>query len=220
MFQQLWNLSYPVMIERLLTNGAGMIFMKIIALLGTTALAAHNIALRIESIAYMPPWGVSIAVSTIVGQSLGAGKPEVAEKAVKKGLFWIGSFMFFLGILFVLFSKQFVVLFGATPEVIHMAGVVLQISALELPFIAFFAILAGCMRGAGDTKSPLYVMFICLPIFRFGVVYLFAITFGWGLPGVWLATACDWMARVLGLWLLFRRGRWKQVTLKGWNRMA
>jgi putative MATE family efflux protein len=207
----LWILAYPVMIERFFTSSAGLVFMSIVAKLGTTALAAHNVALRIESIAFMPPWGLSVAIATIVGQSLGAKRPAIAEKAVKTALIWISYFMALLAILFVLFSRQMVMAFGATPEVRWLAGTALKIAALEMPFLAFFNILAGCLRGAGDTKSPLYVMSICLLVFRFGVVYLFAITFNWGLPGVWLATSIDWMARSSGLWYVFHRGKWKSA---------
>ncbi len=210
----IWSLAYPVMIERFFTTGAGLVFMYIIAKLGTTALAAHNVALRIESIAFMPPWGLSVAVATLVGQSLGANRPEIAELTVKKSLLWISYLMAAMAVFFLIFSRQMVIVFGATPEVRWMAGTVLQIAALEMPFIAFFAVLAGCLRGAGDTKSPLYVMTICLLVFRFGVVYLFAITFGWGLPGVWFATALDWMGRSGGLWYIFKQGRWKQVHQK------
>ncbi|MFB3897550.1 MAG: MATE family efflux transporter [bacterium] len=206
---ELFQLAYPVSIERLLASGANLIFMKILTMLGTIALAAHFVAVRIESLAFMPAFGINVAVMTIVGQSLGAKKPEIAELAVKRSMKWTTFFMLGLGAIFIAFGRYMVVIFGATPDVIRMAGIAVQIAALELPFIAYAMTLSGSLRGAGDTKSPLYNMLVCIPIFRFGVVYLFAITFHWGLAGVWLATATDWMGRTAGLWYVFRKGKWK-----------
>lgn len=206
---ELFQLAYPVSIERILASGANLIFMKILTMLGTVAVAAHFIAVRIESLAFMPAFGINVAVMTIVGQSLGAKKPDIGELAVKRAMKWTTFFMLGLGVIFVAFARYMVILFGATPEVIHLAGIAAQISALELPFISYAMILSGCLRGAGDTKSPLYNMLVCVVLFRFGVVYLFAITFHWGLAGVWLATATDWMGRTLGLWYVFKRGKWK-----------
>lgn len=211
---ELVNLGYPVAIERVLASGANLIFMRILTMLGTVAVAAHFIAVRIESLAFMPAFGINVAVMTIVGQSLGAKKPDIGELAVKRAMKWTTFFMLGLGAIFVAFARHIVVIFGATPEVIHLAGIAAQISALELPFIAYAMTLSGSLRGAGDTKSPLYNMLVCVVLFRFGVVYLFAIVFHWGLAGVWLATATDWMGRTLGLWFVFKRGKWKQIHVK------
>ncbi|HUT23776.1 MAG TPA: hypothetical protein VM492_05490, partial [Sumerlaeia bacterium] len=79
------------------------------------------------------------------------------------------------------------------------------------PFLAFCMLLAGSLRGAGDTRSPLYASLAGIFFFRLGATYLFAIVFGWGLVGVWLATAFDWAARTLCLWWVFRRGVWKLI---------
>ena len=214
LIKELIALAYPVALERFIGSGAHLIFMKILAMLGTIAIAGHFIAVRLESLAFMPAFGINVAVMTIVGQSLGARKPEIAELTVKRAMMWTTFFMLGLGLIFVSFAKYIVVLFGATPEVIHLAGIALQISALELPFLSYAMILSGCLRGAGDTRSPLYNMLVCVLLFRFGVVYLFAITFGWGLAGVWLATAVDWLGRTLCLWYIFKRGKWKQIHLK------
>lgn len=205
------DLASPAMLERFLTSGAHVVFTAIVALLGTTALAAHNIALRVESLAFMPAMGVSVAVTTIVGQALGARRSHLAEAAVVRTLLWTGVIMVALGASFVLFAPQAVVIFGATPEVLRLAGIALQISALEHPLMAFVMILAGGLRGAGDTRSPLYVTLVCIVLFRFGLVYLFGIVLAWGLPGVWLATAVDWGGRSIGLWWVFKRGVWKLI---------
>jgi putative MATE family efflux protein len=208
-FSRLWHLGYPAMLDRTLHSVSSLIFIRIVAMLGTTALAAHNIALHVESVAFMPAVGVGAAVAAIVGQSIGARMSHIAELTVKRSLLCSSVFMAALGTIFVVFAPWGVHAFGATPGVLRLAGIALQISALELPFLAFSIILSASLRGAGDTRSPLYVTAVCLVVFRLGGVYLIAIIFGLGLPGVWLATALDWACRSLGLWLFFRRGVWK-----------
>jgi putative MATE family efflux protein len=210
-FGRIWHLAYPVVLDRTLHSLSSLVFIRIVAMLGTTALAAHNIALHVESVAFMPAVGVGAAVAAIVGQSIGARVSHIAELTVKRTLMCFGAFMVGLGVVFVLFAPLFVYAFGATPAVLNLAGIALQISALELPFLAFSIILSSSLRGAGDTRSPLYVTVVCIFIFRLGGVYLLAIVFGWGLPGVWLATSLDWACRSFGLWLFFRRGVWKLI---------
>jgi len=207
----IWRLAMPAMIDRLLHTGAHVAFMRIVALLGTTALAAHNIALHVESLAFMPVVGVSTAVVALVGQAIGAGQPDIAEKAVKRAILWCFVMMLAMGMVFVACAPAGVKIFGATPAVIRLAGIALQIAALELPFLSFAIVFSSALRGAGDTRSPLWVNIFCLVFFRLAGVYLLGVYVGWGLPGVWLATAIDWAARGAGLWLFFRHGAWKVI---------
>ena len=205
------RLAGPAMLDRVLHTLSHLVFIRIVAMLGATALAAHNIAMHVESLAFMPAIGVGSAAATVLGQAMGARLPHVAELAVRRTLIWSGVAMLGLGAVFVLFAPSGVAAFGATPGVLRQAGLALQISALELPFLAFAIILSASLRGAGDTRSPLCVTLVCLVLFRLGVVYLFAIPFGWGLAGVWLGTAVDWAGRTAGLWWFFRRGVWKRI---------
>jgi len=211
LLRRVWRLAFPAFMERVVNSGSHIIFIWIVAMLGTTALAAHNIALHVESLAYMPAMGAGMAIATLVGQAIGARVPHIAEKGVRKTLWWIGIFTVALGLSFVAFARHLVLIFGATPPVLHLAGIVLQISALELPLMAFAMVLAGALRGAGDAKSPLYVMTINILIFRFGGSYLFGVILGWGLAGIWVATALDWGGRSLGLWWVFRHGGWALI---------
>jgi putative MATE family efflux protein len=205
-------LAFPTLCERLVWNTSFGVFTAIVAMLGTTTLAAHNIALHVESLAFMPANGAAHAVAAFVGQAVGAGRPRIAEMAVHRAIWYACLVMGTLGASFVIFGPQIAMIFRATPEVVALAGIALQISAIEHPLMALGLILAGSLQGAGDTRSPLYVMLVCILLFRFGAVYFFAITLGWGLPGVWLATALDWGGRSIGLYLIFRWGRWKTLN--------
>jgi len=116
-----------------------------------------------------------------------------------------------LSIVFALWGPQLVRIFGATPQVLDGAGTALRIAGLELPFMAFTFIFIGALRGAGDTKSALYVGLVSTVIFRLGGTWLLAFYLGWGLAGVWTATAADWAVRAAALFFFFRTGVWKKL---------
>jgi Na+-driven multidrug efflux pump len=118
-----------------------------------------------------------------------------------------------VGVLFFLFGRPIASAFGSTPEVLDLAGVAVQIAALEQPALAAQFVLSGSLRGAGDTRSPLYVSLVGVTLFRVPMVYLLAIVLDWGLAGVWWGTTLDWAARATVSYALYRRGRWKRVAI-------
>jgi putative MATE family efflux protein len=209
--REVLTLATPAMADRLLNSGAHIVMMAIIALLGTTAIAAHNIGINVESLCFMAANGIGAAVTTLCGQAIGAGRPETAERIARRAGFGAAGIMLALGILFIIGAPWGVRMFGATPETLRLAGIALQISALELPPLALTMVYSSALHAAGDTKSPLKINIVCILLFRFGLVYLLAITFGLGLAGVWLGTAGFWMVRSTGLWLVWRSGRWRTI---------
>lgn len=207
------RVALPNVGEQILLQGAYWTFLWIVTSLGTVALAAHFMAIRIEMLSFMPVFGLSTAVSTLVGQSLGAEKPELAEQTVSKSVH-IGVFvMIGLGIMFVVAPGFFVSWFSPSPAVFPLASVCVQIAALELPTTAILMMYTGAMRGAGDTLSPMLISFFGALFLRVGVIYLLAIGLSLGLPGVWYGTALDWAIRSAIACVLFRRGRWKRIRL-------
>ncbi|MCD8483785.1 MAG: polysaccharide biosynthesis C-terminal domain-containing protein [Verrucomicrobia bacterium] len=181
--------------------------------LGTTALAAHAIALRVESLSFNPGWGFSVAAAALVGQSLGASKPREAVRIAAHACFLGMAFMGSLGIFFLIAGPWVVTLFGATPEVVDQAGSLIRIAAASQIFMAAFFVLGGVLRGAGDTRSPLIVTLIGTLPMRLGLVWLFGFHFGWGIEGVWWACVIDWSVRALLMWLFFRRGKWRDTVV-------
>lgn len=208
---RLWRLAWPTLAERVGNSIVYLMFMGLVARLGTTVLAAHQITLQVESLAFMPAWAMGIAATTITGQAIGARLEHIAEAAVRRMLFIAAMLMGSLGLLFVLLGPAIVSLFGATEDVIAHAAVAIRISAAELLFMAWTFIIMGALRGAGDPRSPLIVSVASTLIFRLGGTLLLAYGFGLGLPGVWIATATDWAMRSLGLGIFFARGAWKQL---------
>lgn len=211
MLSRLWRLAWPTLVERVGNSLVYLAFMRLVAGLGTTVLAAHQITLQVESLAFMPAWAMGVATTSIVGQAVGARLEHIAESAVKRMMFMSALLMFFLGVVFVVFGPQIVRLFGATEPVIEQAGVAIRISAAELLFMSWTFIIMGALRGAGDAQSPLIVSTASTLVFRLGGTFLLAHVFGLGLPGVWIATAADWAMRSVGLGLFFANGAWKRL---------
>jgi len=212
--RRILQLAIPTAIEGSIAQSGFILFTRMVASLGTATLAAHQIALRVESLSYMPAWGLAAAATTIVGQALGAGKMELVEASIRRTILFSIAFNTLLGLSFILFSRSIVSIFGSTPDVLDLAALAVAISAAELLGIGIEMVLVGGMRGAGDTRTPMYVTIVGVLLFRLPVVYLLAITLGWGLAGVWWGTAIDWTGRTILLWFLFRRGRWKTLRLE------
>jgi len=207
------RMSLPTAGEAAVRQTGSLLFMRIVASLGDVALAAHQIALNIESLSFMPGAGMGVAGTTLVGQSLGAGKRDLARKSVGRVVTFAAAIMGGVGVLFALCGPAIASLFGGTPEVVAAAGAAIRIGALEQLPLAVMMTLSGCMRGAGDMKSPMIATMVGVMLFRVPVVYLFAVTLGWGLNGVWLGTAVDFVGRMVVLYLLYRRGTWQQARI-------
>lgn len=211
--KEMIRLALPAAGEVLIIRAGSMAFTRIVSSLGTVALAAHEIAVTVESLSFMPGFGFSVAATTMVGQSLGAKRPDLAEQSIRTSMKFALAIMALISLLFAFFGRQLVTIFGATPEVLDLAGLAVQLAALEQISIAVQMVLGGSLRGAGDTRSPMIVSMIGTLLFRITTVYLFTIVFGWGLAGVWLGTAVDWGGRALLMYWMFRRGRWKTVRV-------
>lgn len=207
------RIAAPNMAEMLLMRAGGLTYLWIITSLGTVPLAAHFMAVRVESLAFMPAFGLSVAVPPIVGQALGANRSDLAALAVKRTVRIGFRATSVLGLIFLLIPGVFVRIFSPQPDVYPLAILCVQISAFELAGVTLNMIYGGAMRGAGDTVSPMIVTFIGAIVIRIGVIYVLAITLGLGLPGVWLGTVIDWTLRATAGYVLFRRGRWMRVRV-------
>ncbi len=207
------RIAAPNMGERLLTGFGSVVFMKILTILGTVSVAAHMIAVRVEAFSFMVGVGFSVAASTLTGQSLGARDPDLAERNIQRtGLIGFLT-MSMMAVIFLLFAESIVRIFNPEPKVAEFAALCVMISAFEQPGLAFFMVYTGGLRGAGDTLSPMLITFAGIFIFRIPLVYIFGITLGWGITGVWTATVFDWTARAITAYVFLERGRWKSLQV-------
>lgn len=182
---------------------------KILALFGSSALAGYTIAMRVVMFALMPAWGLANAAATLVGQNLGAEKPDRAEAAVRLATRFNFLFLGAVGLLFVGFAGPLTALFTHDPEVHAHATRSLWIVSLAFPLYAAGMCLEGAFNGAGDTWTPTRLNFFCFWLGQIPLAWLLAHPLGLGPTGVFIAVPASFS--VLALWsaILFRRGRWK-----------
>ncbi|MGQ3686225.1 MAG: MATE family efflux transporter [Candidatus Loosdrechtia sp.] len=211
--KRIFRVSIPAAIDAILTHTGFLFFTKIVTLLGTTALAAHQIALRVEAMSFMPGLAFAISTATLVGQSLGKKAPDLALLSMKRCCLFALIFMGSFAVVFLVFPEQIAMIFNPEPNVLLLASVCIMVAAMEQPALAIYMVFAGGLRGAGDTLSPMIVTIAGTFIFLAPMAYLFGITLGWGLAGVWLAAAIDWIGRAIAIYILFRRGRWKRIKV-------
>ncbi len=185
---------------------------KIVHQFGETAAAAMGIGNRMESFSYLTCFGFSIAASTLVGQNLGAGRPDRAARCAW-GAIGVGiAITFVITVLFVTLPQRIASAFTDDPEVLRMAVDYLIILGLSQMTMATEIILEGSFGGAGDTIPPMIVM-IPGALARIPLAYVLAFTLDWGLNGVWwtLTITTTIKAIILAVW--FYRGKWKHKQL-------
>lgn len=213
LLRRLLRVGLPSGIEQLFFRGGSMAFARILAGLGTNAYAASQVGISAWSLSFMPGFGFAIAATTLVGQSLGAERPDRAERQGYTAYRLGAGLMAAVGILFLLFPAQIVGFFTDDPVVIALGTMPLRMVGLIQPLLASNMIFGGALRGAGDTRFPMVVTGVGTFLIRLPIAYLFAIVFGWGLPGAWGALIFDFTVRGVVNFLRFRSGRWKTVEV-------
>ncbi len=182
---------------------------RIISGFGSAALAGYTIGMRVILFALLPSWGMSNAAATMVGQALGARKPERAERAVWKAGFYNMCFLGVVGLLFVLFAGPIVRLFTADPAVLPYGIDCLRIVACGFLFYAYGMVITQSFNGAGDTFTPTLINLFIFWLWEIPLAYALAIPFGFGPRGAFFAITIAFSTFAVISILIFRRGRWK-----------
>jgi len=186
---------------------------RINASFGAEALAGYTIAIRIIIFALLPSWGLANAAATMVGQALGAGKPERGEQAVWRAAFYNVLFLGAAGILFVTFANPIAHVFTSDPIVAPIAAACLRIISYGYLFYAYGMVLTNSFNGAGDTWTPTWLNLSCFWLWEIPLAWLLARHFNLGPQGVAWAVTIAFSTLAVASALLFRRGRWKLKTV-------
>lgn len=185
---------------------------RINALFGSAAIAGYTIAIRIILFALMPSWGICSAVATLVGQNLGAKRPDRAERAVWLGGSYNMAFLTLVGVVFFA-GARFLVAPFAEAAVVPIAVECLKYVSLGYPFYAWGMTMEQAFNGAGDTATPTWINFFCYWTLQIPLAWSLAQTIGMGPRGVYLAICGAESVLAVVSVLLFRRGRWKKVRV-------
>ncbi|MGI6343694.1 MAG: MATE family efflux transporter [Bacillota bacterium] len=213
LMRRVLNIGIPAGLEQLMLRGAQIFFTMVITSLGTNIYAAHQIALRAESVAFMPGQGFAVAATTLIGQNLGARQPKTARKAGWFTMALCVGMMSLVGVVLFVFATPIVGFFTDDPEVVFESARVLRIMSLCMPFMAVARVSAGSLRGAGDTRYVMMGTGLSIWVARLGLAYLFAIVLGWGLPGAWLGMFADQTCRAIFFGIRYYRGKWMELEV-------
>ena len=211
--KRILKVGIPAAVEQLGLRIGMLIFEMMVISLGNLSYAAHKIALTAESISFNLGFAFSFAASALVGQELGKGS---SQKALKNGYICTIIAMIVMstfGLLFFIIPQFLVSLFTKDKDVIELATMALKIVSICQPFSGASMVLAGALRGAGDTKSVLLITYLGIFLVRIPITYLFLDVLNFGLAGAWIVMTIDLAIRSSLAFYIFRRGKWKYLQV-------
>ena len=202
------RVAYPAALERAAINLGQIMFARMVSSVGVAAFAAHNQSIQVESLGYMPAHGFAAAATTLVGQGLGAGRPEDARERGGRAIFLCLLLLTGVGAFLFAAAPFLISLLTPDAEVRAIGAMLIRICAFEQPFNALSIVTAGALRGAGDTKVPFYYSLVSMWGVRIALAWVLGTRLGFGVAGFWWAMVADLGVRGTLLVLRFRRGRW------------
>jgi putative MATE family efflux protein len=211
--ERLFRIGIPTAVHFFLDMGSFLVFSAYIGRMGTDSLAVNQIAIQILALSFMPCQGFAIAATTLMGQYIGAGHPDLAKKSayttLKMGLFYAG----FIAALCVTIPVQLVKIFNSDPSVVELGRVVLYWAALFQAFDAVQFISDGALRGAGDTRVPMLIVlgtawFLFLPL-----AYVFGTVLDKGVVGAWAGATLYIMVVGTAMFLRLKAERWRRIEI-------
>jgi putative MATE family efflux protein len=220
--RQHWRLDLSLMRSVVRLSGSGTLqiligtasyvgLVRIISVFGSDALAGYTIGIRVILFALLPAFGLSNAAATMVGQNLGAGRPERAEQAVWTAALYNMAFLGGVGLLFLLAARPIAGLFTDDPRVLPFAVGCLRTVSLGFVFYAAGMVLTQSFNGAGDTWTPTFINLGIFWAWELPLAWWLAVKAGFGPSGVFIALTVSYSALAVVSAVIFRRGRWKTM---------
>jgi putative MATE family efflux protein len=208
------NIASPATFQFIIQSGSWILLARLVAETGGTAASAgYQIAVRNLVFFILPAWGLSNAAATLVGQNLGAKEFERAEKSVTLTAKYNAIFMAFVTVLFVFFSEFIIRIFTRDEDVVRHGAQALHIMGYGFVFYGLGMVMIQALNGAGDTKTPTVINFVCFWLFQVPLGYLLAIYFDLKQTGAFIAIPVAETLIALVAWYYFRRGKWKTVKV-------
>jgi putative MATE family efflux protein len=213
LIRKVWNLSTTAIFQILIgtTSWVGMI--RILSAFGSNAVAGNTIGMRVIMFALLPSWGLANAAATMVGQGLGAGKPDRAEKAAWLAGLYNMVFLGVVGLVFIILPRQIVAIFTNDPSVATYAVSCLRTVACGFLFYAYGMVLTNSLNGAGDTRTPTLINIGCFWLWQLPIAFVLSRYTALGPQGVFLAVTIAYSTlAVVSAWV-FKRGKWRKILL-------
>ena len=206
-----FKIGAPMGLQHMLMGSAQVVSTLIVAPLGTVAIAAHSLGITVESLCYMPGFGIAEAATTLVGQSFGAGKRILTRQFSRMSVALGMLVMTLMGLLMYVFASELMALMTPVDEIIALGTTCLRIEAFAEPMFAAAIVCNGVFVGAGDTLKPAIMSLLSMWGVRLTLAAVLAVTYG--LPGVWTAMAIELSFRgLIFLGRLFQGGWMRKLA--------
>jgi len=210
---RLLRVGSTAMVQYFVSTASWVSLARINAAFGSAAIAGYTLSLRIILFALMPSWGIASSAATLVGQNLGARRPDRSERAVWVAGVYNTLFLTAVAVCFFLAARPLVALFTADAAVAPVSVVCLRFVSLGYPFYAWGMIMEQAFNGAGDTATPTWMNLFCYWLLQIPLAWLLADRFAMGPRGVYLAICvAESVLAIVGI-VWFRRGAWKLATV-------
>jgi len=213
MLGNMMTIGIPAMIEQLLMRAGMVIFAKTVASLSTVAYATHQVCMNIQALSFMTGQAFAVSATSLVGQSLGRRRSDMAQAYCSKTRNVGFAVSILLMIIFAFWGGDIVWLYNKDTTIIEMGGKIMLFVAFLQPFQTSQFIIAGGLRGAGDTRSTAKITTVTVLIVR-PVVAMALVAAGLDLYGAWIALACDQLLRSTLVFRRYNSGKWKLIKLK------
>jgi putative MATE family efflux protein len=208
------NISWPATFQFIIASGSWIVLVRLVAETGgTTASAGCQIAFRNFVFFILPAWGLSNAAATLVGQNLGANQLQRAEQSVFLIAKYNAIFMGFVMLLFLFFSNPIIRFFTNDESVIRYGAHSLQIIGSGFIFYGIGMVMSQALNGAGDTRTPTMINFVCFWLFQIPLAYFLSIGLQMKSTGALIAIPVAETVIALTAWYYFKKGRWKEIKL-------
>lgn len=215
LWRRIISVSFPTMMERVFMSSAGIFVTSSVALLGTVSVAANSLSITAESLSYMPGFAFGIAVTTLVGQSLGANKPDLAVRYIRRTLLLANVVMVIAGVGLFIFADPIISIFTPDERVIVLAGNCLRILAFIQPIQASAWIYSGVLRGSGDTKSIFYINAATNWLIRTLGSVIAIRFFGGTVYSAQIFLCIEITVRLACVYLRYKGGKWQKYKIAG-----
>ena len=208
------QIGIPSMLEQLAMRTGVIVYARTVASLGTVVYATHQVAMNIQAMSFMTGQAFAVSATSLVGQSLGKKRPDMAQSYSNhtRRVGMVVSLV--LAAVFFFFGRQVVSLYTDDTAIIEQGTRILKLVALVQPFQSSQFILAGALRGAGDTRATMVITFLTVMLVRPILAIVLINHFNWGLDGAWIALVTDQVLRSGLVLLRYRSGKWKKVRIK------
>ena len=207
---ELIRLGLPMGVKAALGTGSFTVFTAMLARMGEAQLAAHQVAIKIISVSFLPGYGLSETATILVGQYVGADKIEAARESFRSAMGLAVALMGVCGVVFFVFPAELVSVFNSDSDVLRVGRELLMVAAFFQIFDAVAMVASGALNGTGDTRFTMVAGILCSWFVLVPTAYVFAFVVGWGAMGAWLGLTAEIVVLAVVLLIRFYGSAWEK----------